>query len=193
MPKFAYFDHTASQPAPVLGWYDTDAIEYADLPAEADMMDVGADAWADRFATPFVQSGALVAPPVPSDADLLAAAQTAQLARLSDACRAAILSGFTSSALGTVHSYPSNPTDQTNLAGSVLASLLPDLAAGWTTPFWCADSAGAWMFAEHTAAQIQQAGSDGKAMVVAAQTKLAGLNAEVAAASTVAAVQAIVW
>jgi hypothetical protein len=133
--------------------------------------------------------GAFAGPPAPT----LAEARAAQIALLRDACAAEIVGGYSSSALGTPHLYPSTPTDQANMAASVLASLLPDLAAGWTTPFWCADADGAWSFAPHTAAQIQQAGIDGKAMVVAAQTRLAGLEASIAAASTVAAVQAVVW
>jgi hypothetical protein len=122
----------------------------------------------------------------------LAAGRAAQIALLRTACDAAITGGYTSSALGSAHSYPSTPTDQANMAASVLASLLPDLPAGWTTPFWC-EAGDVWAFTPHTAAQIQQAGRDGKAMIVAAQSKLATLSAEVAAATTVAAVQAIVW
>ena len=123
----------------------------------------------------------------------LASAQSAQISALTASCAAAITSGYTSSALGSAHTYPSGATDQINMIGSVTASLLPGLASGWTTPFWCADSTGAWSFAPHTAAQIQQAGDDGKAWVVTCQTKLQTLSASVSAAKTLAAVQAIVW
>jgi hypothetical protein len=50
-----------------------------------------------------------------------------------------------------------------------------------------------WSFAPHNAAQIQQAGSDGKAWVLSCQSKLQTLLAQVSAATTVAAVQAINW
>lgn len=132
-------------------------------------------------------------PVAPSAAQLLASAQATQIATLSAACAAAITAGFTSSALGTVHTYPAKQTDQQNLSASVLASLYPGLAAGWTTPFWCADSTGAWAFVNHTAAQIQQAGADGKAAILANMAKNAAFAAQVNAAKTIAAVQAVVW
>lgn len=132
-------------------------------------------------------------PPAPTDAELLAAAQAERIGALTAACAAAITAGFTSSALGSPYTYGSTLTDQSNLQASVLRSLMPSLPGGWTTPFKCADAAGAWALREHTAAQIQQAGEDGMAMVVAAQQKLATLSAEVAAATTVAAVQAVAW
>lgn len=129
----------------------------------------------------------------PSSAQQLANAQAAQVASLSAACQAQIYAGFQSSALGAVHTYPAKDKDQTNLSGSVVASLLPGLPADWTTPFWCQDSAGAWAFVPHSAAQIQQVGADGKAAIVAALEKNAALAAQVMAAASVAEVQAVVW
>lgn len=123
----------------------------------------------------------------------LADAQAARIAFLSAACRAEITGGYPSSALGSPHTYPSTPTDQGNMQASVLASLLPSLPANWATPFWCADSTGKWAMVNHTAAQIQQVGLDGKTFVVAAQQKLATLTAQVEAATTVAEVQKVVW
>lgn len=123
----------------------------------------------------------------------LASVQASQIAALTASCAASILGGYTSSALGAAHTYPSGATNQINMLGSVTASLLPALPSGWTTPFWCSDSAGVWSFAPHTAAQIQQAGDDGKAWVVTCQTKLQALSASVTAAMTVADVQKITW
>jgi hypothetical protein len=140
-----------------------------------------------------VVNGALVAPAPPSAAQLLQAAKDRQTAVLSTSCRDAILSGFQSSALGAPHTYPSQMTDQQNLSASVLASLLPGLQAGWTTPFWCADANGNWTYADHTAAQIQQVGQDAKNAIISALRKKAQLAAAVGAAKTVAAVQAITW
>jgi hypothetical protein len=132
-------------------------------------------------------------PPAPTEAEQLAAAQAAQTTRLRAACEAEIVGGYSSAALGAAHTYPSTPTDQANMAASVIASLLPGLAPGWTTPFWCVDTAGVWTFAAHSAAQIQQVGRDGKAFVIAAQRRLATLSAEIAATADIAAVQAVVW
>lgn len=116
-----------------------------------------------------------------------------QISALSAACRAQILAGFLSDALGTLHAYPAKETDQANLSGSVLASLLPGNAADWTTSFWCQDEAGAWAFVPHTAAQIQQVGRDCKAAILSAMAKNETLAAQVRAATTIAAVKAIVW
>jgi hypothetical protein len=129
----------------------------------------------------------------PSGAELLAAAQAAKIAELSAACKASIVSGFTSSALGAAYTYPAKDTDQQNLASSVIDSLLANGAAGWVTPFWCADASGDWEFRAHTAAQIQKVGQDAKAAVLAAMAKNQTLAGQVAAAATVDAVNAIAW
>jgi hypothetical protein len=123
----------------------------------------------------------------------LASAKTQQSALLTALCDKAITDGFISSALGTANTYPSTLTDQHNLSGSVIASLIPNLPSTWTTKFWVMDSSGAWTFAAHTAAQIQQAGLDGKAWVTTQQEKLESLKAKVKAATTVTAVSDIVW
>jgi hypothetical protein len=123
----------------------------------------------------------------------LDAEKDAQKAVVSQSCQDAILAGFTSSALGSAHSYPAKFTDQQNLNASVTASLLPGVDANWTTPFWCADAEGNWSYAAHTAAQIQQAGSDGKAAILTCLTKNQQLAAQIDAATTIPAVQAITW
>ncbi|MCQ8240509.1 hypothetical protein [Rhizosaccharibacter radicis] len=68
MPRYAHFDHTAPAPAPVLGWYDADALSYPILPPEADLLEVADADWEARMPGPFaVQDGKLVpyTPPVP--------------------------------------------------------------------------------------------------------------------------------
>lgn len=123
----------------------------------------------------------------------LAAMKADQSAKLYEACAAAIVAGFTSDALGTAHVYPSTQVDQINLSGSVMASLLPGNVSDWSTAFWCRDAAGVWGFRSHTAAEIQQVGRDGKAHVLACQTKLGTLNQQIAAATTAEAVFAAAW
>ncbi len=103
-------------------------------------------------------------------AALLADAKESQTALVSAACQSAIVAAFTSSALGAAHTYPAKPTDQQNLNASVVASLLPGIAAEWTPPFWCATqptdgSDPVWFYLPHTVAQIQQVGTDGKAAI----------------------------
>ncbi|MDH1268919.1 hypothetical protein N5C81_14940 [Rhizobium pusense] len=123
----------------------------------------------------------------------ISAVKAARVEALRLACEAAITGGFKSSALGAMHTYPSDIKAQINLMGSVTDSLMPDLPTGWSTPFWVCDAQGNWKWEAHTASQIQQAGRDGKAAVVAAQTKLGELTAAVEAAKTKKAVEAITW
>lgn len=135
----------------------------------------------------------LAAGNTPDPAYTLTEAQAAQVAQIQQSCRNAIFAGFTSSALGSAHTYPAKETDQLNLNGSVTASLLPIVASGWTTPFWCEDSAGNWAYVSHTAAQIQQVGADGKAAILANLSKCQNYIQQIMAATTVADVQAVVW
>lgn len=140
-----------------------------------------------------VVNGALTPPPALTAAQLLAQAQVAQIGIITQACAAAITSGFTSSALGSAHTYPSGLTDQANLAANVVSSLLPGLPSTWTTPQLCQDASGVWAYVAHTAAQIQQVGGDGKAAILGYLTKKASLQAEIEACTTVSVVQAVVW
>lgn len=135
----------------------------------------------------------VAAPVVPTAAQLLAQAQQVQSAVVNAACATAITEGFTSSALGAPHMYPAKQTDQQNLSASVLASMYPNLPAGWTTPFWCADANGVWAWINHTAVQIQQAGGDGKAAILGCMSKNAALQAQITAATDVPSVQKINW
>ncbi|CAJ0896147.1 hypothetical protein R77569_04568 [Ralstonia mannitolilytica] len=173
-----FFDDDKNAPSDAVSVSDADVKTAVNLPG--------------GYAYDFDATGKLTTT-APSAAQQLTVAQAAQITKVTGACQAAIVAGFTSSALGAAHTYPAQTTDQQNLSASVLASLMPNLPAGWTTPFWCADANGNWSYAAHTAAQIQQVGQDGKAAIIAAIQKKAGLVAQINAATTVAAVQAITW
>lgn len=122
----------------------------------------------------------------------LAQAQASQSAIVASECGQAILDGFTSSALGAVHTYPSSLIDQQNLMTAVTLSVLPSSTA--PTSVWCQDSNGNWAFVSHTVAQIQQLGIDWKANLDSLRSKNAQLQAQITAVtSTVDAVAAIVW
>lgn len=123
----------------------------------------------------------------------LQAHKDAKIAALSAACRAAIIAGFESDALGEPHLYPSKETDQLNLAGSVTDSLLPELPADWTTPFWCADEAGEWAMRPHTAQQIQRVGREAKAKILALMQHNAALAEQVQLAPDKQSVDEIIW
>ena len=114
----------------------------------------------------------------------LGQAQAAQIALLRTACQSAITGGFTSSALGSVYGYPSDPTSQSNLntvAGSPSGG----------SP-WC-ESGGVWAMKPHTQSQAQAVLASFVAWLNACQAQLATLTGEVQAATTVSAVQAITW
>lgn len=117
----------------------------------------------------------------------------AKIISLSADCRAAIMAGFESSALGEPHLYPSKETDQLNLAGSVTDSLLADLPVNWTTPFWCADLHGVWAMRPHTAEQIQQVGRVAKARILVLMQHNATLAEQVRLAPDKTAVDQIIW
>lgn len=141
-----------------------------------------------------VYDGAAWAPP--ADTRPLEEIRAAKVAELSVACSGAIVGGFVSSALGAPHTYPSRATDQTNLMGSVVASMLPGVGAegaDWSTPFWCAAASGEWAFRPHSAAEIQAVGADGKTHIVTCQTRLADLVALVGLAESAEDLTSIGW
>lgn len=131
-------------------------------------------------------------PPAPT----LAQVQAMQIATLRAACDAEMIGGFTSTALGSPHHYPSQPLDQSNLIGAATtAGFAP---AGWAVNFWCADASGVWSNPAHDVAQIQQALLDGTAARETISGKLKTLTGQVMAvtdttATGIAAVQAVVW
>jgi hypothetical protein len=125
---------------------------------------------------------------------LLRQVKGATIATLYRDAQAAMLAGYTSSALGNPHTYPSSILDQQNMTVSVLSSLLPNLDPAWTTLYLCADNdTSVWDFYPHTATQIQQAGSDGKNAITTMRMRLAQLVGEVAAAQDIETVQQITW
>ena len=114
----------------------------------------------------------------------LAESQSSQIAALRTACANAITGGFSSSALGSLYNYPSDPLSQSNMntvAGSPSGGSL-----------WC-ESGGVWAMKAHTQAQAQAVLASFVAWLNACQTQLATLTGEVNAATTVSAVQAVVW
>lgn len=116
-----------------------------------------------------------------------------RIAILSTACRSAIKEGFHSEVLGQRHFYPSNETDQLNLASSLADSLLPGLDADWSTPFWCANQNGEWAMREHTAEQIQLLGREAKARIVSLMQRNAMLAEQVQQASGKDEVEQVEW
>ncbi|HEX8590619.1 tail fiber assembly protein [Pseudomonas sp.] len=187
--KLAFYDEDLKEHYVTAGSWPSDAVELTDdeLATYRTTPPSGQKLAADSDGKPtFVDI-------YDTDAAKLAAAQVAQSAALSAACAAAAVSGFTSDALGSTYTYPSAETDQLNLQARVLSSLLNASNSAWTTTFKCTDSAGTEAYVTHTAAQIQAVGMMGEQTINAYLIRKATLVAQVAAATTVAAVQAITW
>lgn len=186
--KYAAYDEAGK----IVGFYDS--ID-SPVPDGLDTIEITDAEWLACLATEgySVLDGHLSPPSPPTEAELLAHAKSNRIAELTVACETAIVGGYRSDALGAAHTYPSKIKDQINMMGSVSDSLLPNPPSDWQTPFWVSDEAGVWTWKMHSAAQIQQAGRDGKAHVVRCQTLLAELTVSVLAATTAEAVTSIVW
>lgn len=115
----------------------------------------------------------------------LTAAKRAKIEEINACCRAKIVGGFSSAALGAPHTYDSEEADQLNLIGAI--ALNSDL------PYRCTDAAGVKDFRPHTAAQLKQVAADGAAVKLSALEKAALLKASVLAVNDIAALAAIKW
>ncbi|RKP50503.1 hypothetical protein [Trinickia fusca] len=132
----------------------------------------------------YVASGALAQVPPPTAAQLLATAQSTQTVELTQACANAIISGFTSNALGSAYIYPSTVTDQAN------QNTVADCPSGGL--LWC-ESNGAWAFRQHTQAQAQAVVTSFASWLNHCQSQLIALTTKVNTATSVDAVEAIAW
>lgn len=155
----------------------TDNATIPDDPGNRDYQDYLDWVAANNTPTPFDTRTSLQ---VLTDAKLI------QIQAITQACGAQIVSGFTSSALGAAHTYPSQLFDQINLIGSVTSGLA-------TIDFWCADNTNTWNIVAHTLAQIKQVLADAATIRMSYSTKLKTLTDNINAATTVADVQAVIW
>jgi len=121
--------------------------------------------------------------PPPPLAAQLATAQAVQNNILTQACASAIVSGFSSSALGSEYQYPSDVNTQSNI----------DRASASGGYLWCAPASNAWGLVSHTQSQAAQVRTDLWSYIQTQQSKLATLRQQIAAATTVSAVQAVTW
>jgi hypothetical protein len=121
----------------------------------------------------------------------LADVKPVQIQMLRAQCAGAIVSGFTSSALGKPYTYGSSDTDQANLGDDVVDAQASD--ANWRAQIWCADAKGAWSLRDHDAKQVAAVFSDFRAMRAAAQAKCAGLTERVTTAKSVDIVRSVTW
>ena len=121
--------------------------------------------------------------PSPTPGQLLTAAQVVQSAIVKTSCANAITMTFTSSALGSGFNYDCAPLDQANIG-------FVSIHGG---SLWCQTGTNPWTFTTHTTIQGLQVKADMTSHIQAQQAIYAGLLTQINAATTVAAVQAIVW
>jgi hypothetical protein len=175
----------------VLQWQDTDKFSYGAAPSTASVLSVTATEWANQAGVWYVVSGKLTQtnPNAPTAAQLLDDAQSAQNAIIDAAYLAAVTTpvAFTTAA-GVASTYQADPDSQQILsramqtykdAGSVPSGFYWRSAGNTNVTFTLADLEGldAAMMAQGWAAFQQK-------------VKLKG---DIAAATTVSAVQGVIW
>jgi hypothetical protein len=111
-------------------------------------------------------------------------AQADQISTLQQECAEAIVSGFASSALGSVYQYPSSLTDQQN------QNTVANCASGGL--LWCSNGS-TWELTDHTQPQAQAVIASFAAWLNACQGQLATLTQQVSAQTTAIAALAIAW
>jgi len=82
MAQYAYFDSTQPVPQPVLGWYDTVAIDYPNLPAFTNLLALTSQQWADRLSASWSVSGGTLVATVPPPLTLAQQAAQASISGL---------------------------------------------------------------------------------------------------------------
>lgn len=180
MPKYAFFNASAN-PAPVICWYDTDAGGWPNLPGSDYLVEATPAQWAAREAQAWqVRDRRLEAVPGVT----LAQAQAAQLALMDAAYEQAMQ--VTVAYMGT--------TFQADVASQdVLSKTLAALTPIGATPagFYWTDSVNAQI--PMTLAQLQGLAAAMMTQGWAAFQHKQAQKAAIRAATTVAAVQLIIW
>jgi len=101
-----------------------------------------------------------------------------------------IVSGFTSSALGSPHLYQSEPIDQLNLLGVVQTAQLTNE----NQLFKCSpDNGKTWEYKEHTPEQLVQVLKNGKETKISILLKANELKEKVKHATSAEEIQQITW
>lgn len=189
MPKYARYDHAAPSPQPVIGWYDTDSLNYPSMPSNEDLVVVPDDQWPERFDKTFVSGGIIVAPPAQTNEQQLLSAQRSALGMLYSSYLTAIGQPvpFTSAG-GVVQTYQADQHSIDNLQ-AMLAAFTP--AGHPPAGFY-------WVTQDNTKVPFLLEDMQGLASVIgnqgwAAFQNLQAKKAVIGAATTVADVQAVTW
>ena len=127
------------------------------------------------------------------DAHDLAQEKQKKISELAGICSAMCQGDFVSNALGVDYTYPSKfPMDQFNLLTQCTDAINnPNDPAGFDT--MCMSPAGVWGYVNHNAAQIKQVGDTNRTRILAIRKNYAAKVVQIMAATTVAAVNAVIW
>ena len=171
-------------PAPVLGWYDTAEFDYPTLPPSTDLLALTPAQWAERTSGQWaVSNGALVAYVPPVIAPTLAQAQATQIGIVNAAAQAALAAIIAAYPDLEVATWPQQYSE-------ALAYTASNTAA---TPMLSAIATAASSTVAAMAAGVMAKASAYQAASGAVIGKRIALTGEIAAATTVAAVQAVTW
>jgi len=180
--KYLYYDKKTQK---LLGWYD-DGI-HNDIPKPN--IQVSNEVWEKAINNNYNYVDVKTKTLSFKDFRTLEEIKTSKISEINGKCKQEIEAGFVSSTLGSEHIYQSEPVDQINLMGVVIA--------GEDCPFKCGikDDGGniVWSYKQHTIAQLKQVLADGKAHKLALLEKANTLKMQVASAKTVSDVTKVVW
>lgn len=183
--KFAAYNAQGA----ITGYYDS---VDSPVPADVTAIEITAAQWQACISSqsPYTVAGdALVAPVPPTAAQLLATAQTTQTALLNAAYQAAIIAPVSyTTAAGTTAVFNQTETAKANLQDALLAS---EKASAWSLNVWQAASGA--IVTPFIYVDLQGLAAAMEAVDAPDYQTLIGLLAQVAAATTVEAVQAVVW
>lgn len=139
---------------------------------------------------------------LPSESELrgriLQGRKTAKIAELSALCARYIMDGFVSTALGSPHKYDAEDVDQINILGALAATgPRPDYPDGSSMPYAVRPVVdGVYqpkLYTLHTHAQLKQVVADGAAYKLTCLQHFNELRNDVAAATTLQEIDAVVW
>lgn len=184
--KYAAYDSTGT----IIAFYDSvDSPVPASVTNVIELTDAQWQTCINEQGQWYVSDGALAAVPALSAAELLAAAQVAQTTVLNAAYEAAIEApvSFTTAA-GTTAVFNQNAVAKSNLQNAMLAS---EKSGTWSINLWL--SAVGVAITPFTYADLQGLAEAMEAVDAPDYQQLLQLLAEVNAATTVEAVQAVVW
>ncbi|MDR3736024.1 MAG: hypothetical protein P4L10_10875 [Acidobacteriaceae bacterium] len=184
MTQYAYFDSTISAPSPVVSWPDTEFLPLVNMPPAADLLALTPAQWDARMTGLWaVSNGALVAYTPPVIAPTLAeaqATQTAQIIAAAQAALAAIVAAYPDLEVATW------PQQYAEAQAYTASSTAP-------TPMLSAIATASGSTVAVMAQGVMAKASSYQAASGAVIGKRMALTGQIAAATTVAAVQAVAW